>query len=199
MENKTVIGSRIRTIREFRGFKQEEIAKAIGMEISKYSRLENDKIGKLEDDILKIAVVNRYQEKPIAVAFIKNFGLKRGALASSVAHDSHNIIVVGVDDESMCKAANAIIAEKGGLSVTDGNETKVLPLPVAGLMSTDSCETVAENYLQLVKFAKEIGCTLHSPFMSLSFMALLVIPSLKLSDKGLFDGNNFKFCDLGVN
>ena len=162
--------------------------------------LDKDKnaISNIEDDILKIAVVNRYQEKPIAVAFIKNFGLKRGALASSVAHDSHNIIVVGVDDESMFKAVNAIIAEKGGLSVTDGTNTQVLGLPVAGLMSIDSCEVVAEKYTELVKSAKEIGCTLHSPFMSLSFMALLVIPSLKLSDKGLFDGNKFEFCDLEV-
>ncbi|MBP6660664.1 MAG: adenine deaminase [Chitinophagales bacterium] len=162
--------------------------------------LDKDKnaISNIEDDILKIAVVNRYQEKPIAVAFIKNFGLKRGALASSVAHDSHNIIVVGVDDESMCKAVNAIIAEKGGLSVADGTNTQVLGLPVAGLMSIDSCEVVAEKYTELVKSAKEIGCTLHSPFMSLSFMALLVIPSLKLSDKGLFDGNKFEFCDLEV-
>lgn len=158
----------------------------------------NNAISNIEDDILKIAVVNRYQEKPIAVAFIKNFGLKRGALASSVAHDSHNIIVVGVDDESMCKAVNAIIAEKGGLSITDGTNTQVLGLPVAGLMSIDSCEVVAEKYTELVKSAKEIGCTLHSPFMSLSFMALLVIPSLKLSDKGLFDGNKFEFCDLEV-
>ncbi len=155
-------------------------------------------ISNVEDDILKIAVVNRYQEKPIAVAFIKNFGLKRGALASSVAHDSHNIIVVGVDDESMCKATNAIIKERGGLSATDGNNTQVLGLPVAGLMSTDSCEIVAKKYTELVKSAKEFGCTLHSPFMSLSFMALLVIPSLKLSDKGLFDGNKFIFCDLEV-
>lgn len=153
-------------------------------------------ISNIEDDILKIAVVNRYNEAPVAVAFIKNFGLKKGALASSVAHDSHNIIVVGVDDESMCKAVNAIIKEKGGLSVTDGTNIKVLPLPVAGLMSTDSCEVVAEKYTTLVKFAKEIGCTLHSPFMSLSFMALLVIPSLKLSDKGLFNGNTFQFCNL---
>lgn len=153
-------------------------------------------ISNTEDDILKIAVVNRYHDAPIAVAFIKNFGLKSGALASSVAHDSHNIIVVGVDDESMCKAVNAIIEERGGLSVANGNETKVLPLPVAGLMSTDSCEIVAENYTELVKSAKEIGCTLHSPFMSLSFMALLVIPSLKLSDKGLFNGDTFQFCDL---
>ncbi|HUM52757.1 MAG TPA: adenine deaminase [Chitinophagales bacterium] len=155
-------------------------------------------ISNIEYDILKIAVINRYHEKPIAVAFIKNFGLKRGALASSVAHDSHNIIVVGVDDESMCIAANAIIKEKGGLSVTDGTNTQVLGLPVAGLMSIDSCEIVAEKYTELVKSAKEIGCTLHSPFMSLSFMALLVIPSLKLSDKGLFNGDTFQFCDLEV-
>jgi adenine deaminase len=155
-------------------------------------------VSNIEDDILKIAVVNRYQEKPVAVAFVKNFGLKRGALASSVAHDSHNIIVVGVDDDSMCIAVNAVIKEKGGLSVTDGKSTKVLPLPVAGLMSTDSCEVVGENYTALVKFAKEIGSTLHSPFMSLSFMALLVIPSLKLSDKGLFNGDTFQFCELEV-
>ena len=155
-------------------------------------------ISNMEDDILKIVVINRYYHAPIAVAFIKNFGLKKGALASSVAHDSHNIIVVGADDESICKAANAIIQERGGLSVTNGEETKVLSLPIAGLMSTDSCEVVAENYLELVKFSKEIGCTLHSPFMSLSFMALLVIPQLKLSDKGLFDGSTFEFCSLEI-
>lgn len=151
-----------------------------------------------QKDILKIAVVNRYHDAPVAVAFIKNFGLKRGALASSVAHDSHNIIVVGADDESMCQAVNAIIQEKGGLSVTDGAHIRVLPLPVAGLMSTDSCEAVAEKYTGLVRFSKDNGCTLHSPFMTLSFMALLVIPQLKLSDKGLFDGAQFRFCDLEV-
>ncbi len=158
--------------------------------------VEGNAISNVEEDILKIAVINRYYNAPIAIAFIKNFGLQKGALASSVAHDSHNIIIVGVDDESMCKAADAIIQERGGLSVTDGEETKVLGLSVAGLMSTDSCEIVAENYLQLVNFAKEIGCTLHSPFMSLSFMALLVIPSLKLSDKGLFNGDTFQFHPL---
>ncbi len=155
-------------------------------------------ISNIEDDILKIAVINRYQEKPIAVAFIKNFGLKKGALASSVAHDSHNIIVVGVDDENMCIAANAIIKEKGGLCVTDKIKTEILGLPVAGLMSIESCDVVAEKYTTLVSFAKEIGSTLHSPFMSLSFMALLVIPSLKLSDKGLFNGDTFEFCNLEI-
>lgn len=155
-------------------------------------------VSNIENDILKIAVVNRYHEAPIAMAFIKNFGLKDGAIASSVAHDSHNIIVVGVDDTSMCQAVNAIIKEKGGLAVFDGATTRVLPLPVAGLMSTDSCEVVAEKYTELVKTVKELGCTLQSPFMSLSFMALLVIPNLKLSDKGLFDGNIFQFCNLMV-
>ncbi len=155
-------------------------------------------VSNVENDILKIAVVNRYHEAPIAMAFIKNFGLKKGALASSVAHDSHNVIVVGVDDVSMCEAVNSIIKEKGGLAVFDGATAQVLPLPVAGLMSTDSCEVVAEKYTELVKTVKELGCTLQSPFMSLSFMALLVIPNLKLSDKGLFDGNTFQFCNLMV-
>lgn len=159
---------------------------------------ENKAISNLDDDILKIAVVNRYCDAPVAVAFIKNFGLKKGAIASSVAHDSHNIIVVGVDDESMCKAVNVIIEERGGLSATDGNVTNVLPLHVAGLMSIDSCEVVADKYTNLVKLTKEIGCTLRSPFMSLSFMALLVIPELKLSDLGLFDGDIFQFCNLEV-
>ena len=160
--------------------------------------VEGNAISNVEDDILKIAVVNRYHQAPIAVAFIKNFGLKKGALASSVAHDSHNIIVVGVDDESICKAVNAVIEEKGGLSVTDGEHTKVLPLPIAGLMSADSCEVVAQKYTELMQFAQQIGCTLQSPFMSMSFMALLVIPQLKLSDKGLFDGEAFQFCELEI-
>ncbi len=159
---------------------------------------EGNAVSNIEADILKIAVVNRYYNAPIAVAFIKNFGLKKGAIASSVAHDSHNIIVVGVDDDSMCKAVNCIIEEKGGLSVTDGEQLKILPLPIAGLMSADSCEVVAQKYTELVHFAKENGCTLHSPFMSMSFMALLVIPQLKLSDKGLFDGEAFQFCTMEI-
>jgi adenine deaminase len=148
------------------------------------------------DDILKIVVINRYFDAPVAIAFIKNFGLKKGAIASSVAHDSHNIIAVGVDDASICAIVNAIIPEKGGLGATDGTHTEVLGLPVAGLMSTESCEIVASKYEHLVKMAKDLGSTLGSPFMSLSFMALLVIPNLKLSDKGLFDGDKFVFCPL---
>ena len=154
--------------------------------------------GTVSKDILKIAVVNRYFDAPVAVAFIKNFGLKRGAIASSVAHDSHNIIVVGVDDESICEAVNLLIEQKGGLSAVNGDKKEVLGLPIAGLMSPDSCEVVAEKYTQLVKMAREMGSTLTSPYMSLSFMALLVIPRLKLSDKGLFDGEKFMFTSLEI-
>ncbi len=150
----------------------------------------------VSDDILKIAVVNRYSNVPVATAFIKNFGLKRGAIASSVAHDSHNIIAVGVSDEAICEAVNILIDHKGGLSATDGEHTEVLPLPIAGLMSNESAEIVAEKYTALVNMARDLGSTLTSPFMSLSFMALLVIPSLKLSDKGLFDGEKFVFCPI---
>jgi adenine deaminase len=148
------------------------------------------------DDILKIVVVNRYTDAPPAVGFIKNFGLHVGAIASSVAHDSHNIIAVGVDDASICYAVNTVIDEKGGLVAFNGEKVNVLPLPIAGLMSPDSCEVVAAKYEELVAMAKRMGCLLGSPFMSLSFMALLVIPSLKLSDKGLFDGSTFEFCSV---
>ncbi|MCW3121826.1 MAG: adenine deaminase [Flavipsychrobacter sp.] len=146
-------------------------------------------------DILKIAVINRYdKEAPVAVAFIKNFGLKLGALASTVAHDCHNIIAVGVDDDSMCAAVNALVDCKGGIAVArDKDDVTTLPLPVAGLMSLDKGHKVAETYTRLNAITKEIGCAMHAPFMTLSFMALLVIPSLKLSDKGLFDGGKFEF------
>jgi adenine deaminase len=150
-------------------------------------------------DLLKITVVNRYlaDGKPPAVAFIHGFGLKRGAIASSVAHDSHNVVAVGVDDESLARAVNLVIAARGGLAVTDGAQDKVLPLPVGGLMSTNSAEEVGEQYGVLQQMAKEaLGSTLTAPFMTLSFMALLVIPSLKLSDRGLFDGTRFSFTPL---
>lgn len=152
----------------------------------------------IEDDILKMVVVNRYHDAPIAVAFVKNFGLKNGAIASSVAHDSHNIIAVGVNDDCICRAVNTIIAAQGGLVVVDEENCDILPLPVAGLMSNMSCIAVAEKYTTLVNKSKSLGCTLHSPFMTLSFMALLVIPNLKLSDKGLFDAIRFQFCDIEI-
>jgi adenine deaminase len=147
-------------------------------------------------DILKIVVVNRYFDAPPAVAFIKNFGLKEGAIAGCIAHDSHNIVAVGVDDESLAQAINLIIESKGGISVARQHGKDVLPLPVAGIMSNLSVDEVAAAYQNLHAIAKELGCQLDAPFMSLSFMALLVIPALKLSDKGLFDGVNFKFTEL---
>jgi adenine deaminase len=148
----------------------------------------------VENDILKIVVVNRYFDAPAAISFIKNIGLKKGAVASSVAHDSHNIVAVGVDDRSICKAVNLIIKEKGGISAVSQDVEITLPLPVAGLMSADDAFKVAANYTAINNFAtKELGSTMDAPFMTLSFMALLVIPHLKLSDKGLFDGDSFCF------
>ena len=147
-------------------------------------------------DVLKIAVVNRYSNTPIAIAFIKNVGLQQGAIASSVAHDCHNIVVVGVSDDDICKAVNLIINAKGGISVVGKNEELVLPLPIAGIMTNQPAEDVALAYTKLDKRAKELGSHLKAPYMSLSFMALLVIPKLKLSDRGLFDGKSFKFTDV---
>jgi adenine deaminase len=158
--------------------------------LSKDGRL----VSNTEQDILKIAVINRYQkDAPVQTAWIKTFGFKEGAIASTVAHDSHNIIAVGVDDESICKAVNLVIKEQGGVSCVNGTETKVLALSVAGLMSTQDGYEVAEEYTSIDKMAKALGSSLAAPFMTLSFMALLVIPHLKLSDKGLFDGDSFKF------
>ena len=146
----------------------------------------------VDRDILKIVVLNRYKNAPVAIAFIKNFGLLSGAIASSVAHDSHNIVAVGVDDKSISRAVNAVIAEKGGISVADVKEVSTLALPVAGLMSVESGYQVAASYTDLDRQAKRLGSRLQSPFMTLSFMALLVIPHLKLSDLGLFDGDQFR-------
>ncbi|MDQ2720114.1 MAG: adenine deaminase [Bacteroidota bacterium] len=148
----------------------------------------------VEKDLLKMVVVNRYKNATVAKCFAKNFGLKNGAIASSVAHDSHNIIAVGVDDESICDAINLIIESKGGISIADHknpNLNKILPLPISGLMSDKDGYEVAEMYTAIDKDAKDLGSDLSAPFMTLSFMALLVIPHLKLSDMGLFDGDEF--------
>jgi adenine deaminase len=145
----------------------------------------------IEKDILKIVVVNRYYDAPVAVALIKNFGFRSGAIASSVAHDSHNIVAVGVDDESICRAVNLVIGHRGGVSLASGHGEMVLPLPVAGLMSGEDGYAVAEKYAAIDAMAKSLGTSLSAPFMTLSFMALLVIPHLKLSDLGLFDGDSF--------
>jgi len=149
-------------------------------------------VSDLEKDVLKMVVVNRYTNTTIAKAFIKNFGLKQGALASSVAHDSHNIVAVGIDDESICNAVNLVIEHKGGVSFCKEDLDMIVPLPVAGLMSNEDGYKIAEQYSLIDKAVKEAGSTLSSPFMTLSFMALLVIPHLKLSDKGLFDGDLFR-------
>ena len=143
-------------------------------------------------DILKIVVVNRYIDSKVAIAFIKNFGLKSGALASSVAHDSHNIVAVGVNDESILDAVNMIIEHRGGVSFVSDDTEMIVPLPVAGLMSNEDGYKVAEQYSLIDKAVKYAGCSLSAPFMTLSFMALLVIPHLKLSDLGLFDGDKFE-------
>ena len=147
----------------------------------------------IERDILKIVVVNRYKNAPVAKAFIRNIGLKQGAIASSVAHDSHNIVAVGVDDDSLARAVNMIIDHKGGVSCIKEDLEIIVPLPVAGLMSNEDGYHVAQQYSLIDKAAREAGSTLGSPFMTLSFMALLVIPHLKLSDLGLFDGDSFSF------
>ncbi|WP_435413339.1 adenine deaminase [Psychroserpens mesophilus] len=155
-------------------------------------------VSNTKTDILKMTVVNRYNDDKPAMAFIKNFGLKQGAIASSVGHDSHNIIAVGVSDEAICKAVNLIIENKGGICAVSSSEEKIVPLPVAGIMSDQDGVTIGKHYAELDDMAKQLGSTLHAPYMTLSFMALLVIPSLKLSDKGLFNGKDFKFTSLQI-
>ena len=166
--------------------------KSIGRPKSVNDNLVSD----VENDILKIAVVNRYEKKKIALGFIKNFGLKKGAIASSVAHDSHNIVVVGCSDEEMANAANMIINAKGGLVAWCHEKNICIPLPVAGLMTNADGHKIAADYQALVSLSKEFGSTLSDPFMTLGFMSLLVIPKLKLSDKGLFDCEKFELTTL---
>lgn len=153
-------------------------------------------VSDIERDILKIAVINRYQNSKPTIGFIKNFGLQKGAIASSVAHDSHNIIAVGTSDEMLQKAVNLIIEIMGGICAVSENEKMILPLTIAGIISNENYETVAEKYSKLNRKVKEFGSKLLSPFMTLSFMALLVIPKLKLSDRGLFDGEKFEFIEV---
>ena len=149
-----------------------------------------------EEDILKIVVKERYNDKPPSTGFIRGFSLKHGAMATSVAHDSHNIIAVGVKDRDIAEAVNLVVDAGGGMAVVTENETEILRLPVAGIMSDMPVPAVAASYLRLTEKVKGMGCTLDAPFMTLSFMALLVIPELKLSDMGLFDGKEFRFVPL---
>lgn len=159
---------------------------------------EGNLVSNTDTDILKMTVVNRYNDVSPEMAFIKNFGLKEGAIASSVGHDSHNIIAVGVSDEMICNAVNLIIENKGGICAVNASEEKIVSLPVAGIMSDQDGETIGKAYAELDQMAKQFGSPLNAPYMTLSFMALLVIPSLKLSDKGLFNGKEFKFTSLIV-
>jgi len=163
------------------------------------AKVENgNTVSDTENDILKAAVVNRYRNTPPALGFIQNFKLKSGAIASSVGHDSHNIIAVGTSDEEICAAVNAVIEEKGGMAVANKGKVDSLPLPVAGLMTTADGYETAHKYSELSEAAKALGSDLNAPFMTLSFMALLVIPHIKLSDKGLFNGDKFEFVDVFV-
>jgi len=168
-------------------------------EIHHKPKIENGKlVSDTENDILKMAVVNRYADAPPAIAFIKNFGLKKGAIASSVAHDCHNIVVVGTSDEEILSAVNLLIANTGGICAVNGNDKRSLALPIAGIMSDQNGWEAGRLYQEIDAMAKELGSGLKTPFMTLSFMALLVIPDLKLSDKGLFSGSSFSFVDLEV-
>lgn len=164
--------------------------------IGRPKSIDNYLVSDIDNDILKIAVINRYEKKKIALGFIKNFGLKKGAIASSVAHDSHNIVVIGCSDEEMSNAANMIINTKGGLAAWSHAKNICVPLPVAGLMTNVEGNKIAADYQALVSLSKEFGSELNDPFMTMGFMSLLVIPKLKLSDKGLFDCEKFELTTL---
>lgn len=184
-------GEKIKVIEAYDG---ELITGILHLEpkIEKYNMVSD-----VERDILKMTVLNRYEKAKPSIAFIKNFGLEEGAFASTVAHDSHNIIAIGTSDKLIAEAVNTLVNSKGGICiVTDDNKTELLSLPVAGLMSEENGYHVAEKYKNMNSQLKKMGVTLQAPFMTLSFMALLVIPDLKLSDKGLFDGRTFSFTTI---
>jgi len=184
--------------------KQIRVIEALEGELVTNELIENSLIedgnlvSNIHTDVLKMAVVNRYKNEKPAIAFIKNFGLKKGAIASSVGHDSHNVIAIGSTDKAICNAVNLLIETKGGICALSNSEKKVLPLPIAGIMSDQNGKTIGKEYALLDQMAKEMGSSLKAPYMTLSFMALLVIPSLKLSDKGLFNGSKFEFTSLEI-
>lgn len=184
------LGKMIRVIEALEG-------QLITHELQDVSKVEdNNVVSDPSSDTLKMAVLNRYTPSAPAVAFIRNFGLKRGAIASTVAHDSHNIIAVGVKDEDIARAVNTLVDSKGGICCVDGENVYHLPLPVAGLMSDADGFKIAKKYEEIDQKARNLGTNLRAPFMTLSFMALLVIPDLKLSDKGLFNGKTFRFSSV---
>ena len=182
-------GKAVRVIQAFNG---ELFTKAVRYMPSACEYIESN----TKDDILKIVVKDRYKNSAPATGFISGFGLKKGAFATSVAHDSHNVIAIGTDDTLIMNAMNAVISAKGGLAVADDDQIRLLPLPVAGLMSGETVSDVAATYTKLSETVRKMGCTMDAPFMTLSFMALLVIPELKLSDRGLFDCSTFSLAPL---
>lgn len=179
-------------IRVIEAFEGELLTKEFLWETEMKSVINSD----LEKDILKIVVKDRYNDTSPVVGFIKGFGLKEGAFASCIAHDSHNIISIGTNDKDIVNAINEIVKMRGGLSVVSGNSKSALQLNIAGIMTTRSCKDVASDYEDLTRIIKSMGCSMAAPFMSLSFMALLVIPDLKIGDKGLFDVNKFELVSL---
>ena len=183
------IGKQIRVIEAFEG---ELLTKEILWETGNKSVIDSD----IDKDILKIVVKDRYNDCAPAVGFIKGFGLKKGAFASSIAHDSHNIISIGTNDNDIVSSINEIVILKGGLSVVSGEKKSSLQLNIAGIMTTRSCKDVATDYEKLNVQVRSMGCSMAAPFMTLSFMALLVIPDLKIGDKGLFDVNKFELVSL---
>ena len=184
-------GEKVRVIKAFNGeiFTKEMIIKA---ENNPYQEAD------VKSDILKIVVKDRYNDSSPAVGFINGFGLARGAFASSVAHDSHNIICIGTNDKDIIQAINKVVRMKGGLAVSDGESVQYLSLPIAGIMSDQPVKIVAAGYEKLSEKVKSMGCKMSAPFMTLSFMALLVIPELKMSDRGLFDGKSFRPVSLFI-
>jgi adenine deaminase len=185
------VGGSIRVIEVFEGeLLTKELIESVDVSVFVKSNTVND--------ILKIVVKDRYKDSPPAVGFIKGFGLKRGAFASSVAHDSHNIIAVGTSDSDIVNSINEIVNMKGGLSVSSEGKTDSLQLNIGGIMTTRSCNEVADDYERLNMLARSFGCSMKAPFMALSFMALLVIPDLKIGDKGLFDVKKFELVSLFV-
>jgi len=194
LERDIKVVNKQRNIRVIEAFEGELLTKQLQYFSGISDNVESD-IGK---DILKIIVKDRYNNNAPAIGFIKGFGLKNGAFASSVAHDSHNIISVGTNDIDIMDAVNEIVRMKGGLAVSSGGKTESIQLNIAGIMTTRSCDEVAHDYEKLNEMVKSFGCTMAAPFMTLSFMALLVIPDLKIGDRGLFDVKKFELVPLFV-
>jgi adenine deaminase len=194
LERDIKVVNKKRNIRVIEAFEGELLTKQLQYFSGISDNVESDK----GNDILKIIVKDRYNDSAPSVGFIKGFGLKKGAFASSVAHDSHNIISVGTNDKDIMDAVNEIVRMKGGLAVSSGGMTESIQLNIAGIMTTRSCDEVAHEYEKLNDAVKSFGCTMAAPFMTLSFMALLVIPDLKIGDRGLFDVKKFELVSLFV-